>query len=95
VTAVTAARRNLTTERIGVSAPAQAPRSGWNISFSTAGMRESCCPACGMMSSDSRSVQRTAAEGLLVPDHNVLFGASLGQWNGAADESVRPPASYR
>jgi hypothetical protein len=20
---------------------------------------------------------------LLVPDHNVLFGASLGQWNGA------------
>ncbi len=27
--------------------------------------------------------QRTAAEGLLVPAHDVLFGASLGQWNGA------------
>jgi alkanesulfonate monooxygenase SsuD/methylene tetrahydromethanopterin reductase-like flavin-dependent oxidoreductase (luciferase family) len=26
---------------------------------------------------------RTAAEGLLVPDHEVMFGASLGQWNGA------------
>jgi hypothetical protein len=25
----------------------------------------------------------TAAEGLLVPDRDVLFGASLGQWNGA------------
>src|SRR5947208_3450901 len=36
-----------------------------------------------MMSSARRSVQRTAAEGLLVPDHDVLFGASLGQWNGA------------
>jgi hypothetical protein len=37
-----------------------------------------------MMSSDSRSVQRTAAEGLLVPDHNVLFGASLGRWIGGS-----------
>jgi alkanesulfonate monooxygenase SsuD/methylene tetrahydromethanopterin reductase-like flavin-dependent oxidoreductase (luciferase family) len=36
-----------------------------------------------MMSNERRSVQRTAAEGLLVPDRNVLFGASLGQWNGA------------
>ena len=36
-----------------------------------------------MMSSTRRSVQRTAAEGLPVPAHDVLFGASLGQWNGA------------
>src|SRR5689334_5134240 len=36
-----------------------------------------------MMSSARRSAQRNAAKGLLVPDHNVLFGASLGQWNGA------------
>jgi hypothetical protein len=43
-----------------------------------------------MMSSARRSVQRNAAKGLLVPDHNVLFGASLGQWNGAdaADEAL-------
>ncbi len=40
-------------------------------------------PGCGMMSSDRRSVRRTAAEGWLVPAHDVLFGASLGQWNGA------------
>jgi alkanesulfonate monooxygenase SsuD/methylene tetrahydromethanopterin reductase-like flavin-dependent oxidoreductase (luciferase family) len=32
-----------------------------------------------MMSSE----RQTAAEGLLVPAHDVLFGASLGQWNGA------------
>jgi hypothetical protein len=36
-----------------------------------------------MMCSEGLIVQRTAAEGLLVPDHDVLFGASLGQWNGA------------
>jgi hypothetical protein len=36
-----------------------------------------------MMSSARLVGQRTAAEGWLVPDHNVLFGASLGQWNGA------------
>ncbi len=35
------------------------------------------------MSNARRSVQRTAAEGWLVPAHDVLFGASLGQWNGA------------
>jgi alkanesulfonate monooxygenase SsuD/methylene tetrahydromethanopterin reductase-like flavin-dependent oxidoreductase (luciferase family) len=36
-----------------------------------------------MMSSARRSVQRNAAKGSLVPAHDVLFGASLGQWNGA------------
>jgi alkanesulfonate monooxygenase SsuD/methylene tetrahydromethanopterin reductase-like flavin-dependent oxidoreductase (luciferase family) len=29
------------------------------------------------------STWRTAAEGSPVPDHEVMFGASLGQWNGA------------
>src|SRR6516162_2874905 len=36
-----------------------------------------------MMSTERLIAQPTAAEGLLVPDHDVLFGASLGQWNGA------------
>jgi hypothetical protein len=35
---------------------------------------------------------------LLVPDHDVLFGASLGQWNGAdaADAAgrIRLPAHW-
>ena len=31
-----------------------------------------------------------------MPDHNVLFGASLGQWNGAdaADAAGRGPARW-
>src|SRR5215471_14376465 len=45
-----------------------------------------------MMSSARRSVQRSAAEGLLVPDHNVLFDALLA--SGAARIARRSPVAH-
>ena len=40
-------------------------------------------PDCGMMSGEGELSSELRRKDLPVPDRHVLFGASLGQWNGA------------